>query len=123
MNMLDDIQNAIRQVNEAPAYRIEPTYAAPSIPIIRAPHLPDTTAYLSTDLLLNNTIGNSGQVLIVGTQPPTDPIELARREARLAVRRGLADVLAWLGQPVVNEPVLARLQSMQKPAKPIWMPR
>lgn len=79
------------------------------IPIVEARWMPDTWTIISVD-----PTRNGGQVLLVGTQPPRDPVALARREARLMVRRGLADVLEWLGQPVVNEPALARLRAVQR---------
>lgn len=78
------------------------------IPIIEAGWMPDTWAAISVD-----PIRNGGQVLFVGTRPPRDPVKRAGRDARLMVRRGLADVLEWLGEPVVNEPVLARLKAAQ----------
>lgn len=43
------------------------------------------------------------QSLFIGCRPLA-PLEQAGKDARLAVRRGLADVLEWLGQPVENEP-------------------
>ena len=42
-------------------------------------------------------------VVWVGAAPLSER-EAAMREARLHVRRGLADVLAWLGEAVENEP-------------------
>lgn len=87
------------------------------IPVIQHRWLPDDQVILSTD----PTRGGA-TVMLVGTMAPTDPVKLAGRDARLLVRRGLADVLAWLGQPVVNEPVLARLRAIGQPvneAEPI----
>lgn len=90
------------------------------IPIIQHRWLPDDQVILSTD----PTRGGA-TVMLVGTMAPTDPIKLAGREARLLVRRGLADVLEWLGEPVVNEPILARLRAMGEAADQhdIRMPR
>ena len=62
--------------------------------IITSAMLADDKAYLFADKLL------------VGTKPPSDPVKLAGRDARQMVRRGLSDVLEWLGRPVVTEPVL-----------------
>lgn len=41
--------------------------------------------------------------ILLGTCPLT-PIEEAGREARRIIRRGMADVLRWAGQPVDMEP-------------------
>lgn len=73
------------------------------LPIIQVPLMEDTWAAIShaSDL---------GPCALVGTKPP-DEMELVRREARLLVRRGLADVLEWLGRPVVNEPVLDAIRA------------
>lgn len=87
------------------------------IPVIEHRWLPDDQVILSTD-----PSRGGATVMLVGTMPPTDPVKLAGREARLMVRRGLADVLEWLGQPVINEPALARLRAMGQPAEPSWRP-
>jgi len=42
-------------------------------------------------------------VLFIGTRPLTD-VEYAGEEGRYLVRRGLADVLAWLGEDVGPPP-------------------
>lgn len=73
-----------------------------ALPVIESPYLPDTEVMLTPG------------AVVVGTQPPTDPLVLAGREARLRVRRGLADVLAWLGQPVANEPMAAYLRELAR---------
>lgn len=52
---------------------------------------------------LNPTLPDGETVVWVGVAPLSD-LEAAGREARLTVRRGLADVLAWLGEAVENEP-------------------
>lgn len=88
------------------------------IPIIEHPWMADDQIFISNDWGAND---RDGMLIVVGTKEP-DPVKLAGREARLAVRRGLADVLAWLGQPVVNEPVMARLRAEDVAPKPIWMP-
>lgn len=113
--MLDDIRRATQAVKDAPPFAIEPRYAPPAIPIIESPHLPDDQVIFSSDGT------GAPMVILVGTQPP-DPIKQAGRDARLLVRRGLADVLEWLGQPVINEPAMARLRATAKAPKPIWMP-
>lgn len=89
------------------------------IPIIENPHLPDDRMFISSDGSFTGE--HTTMVILVGTQPP-DPIKQAGRDARLLVRHGLADVLEWLGQPVVNEPVMATLRATAKAPKPIWMP-
>jgi hypothetical protein len=73
-----------------------------SLPLIETPYLPDTKMMLTPTAVL------------VGTAPPVGYVALAGREARLLVRRGLADVLTWLGEPVVNEPVLAYLREIHR---------
>lgn len=73
------------------------------LPIIEVPMMEDTWA-------ASSWANDLGSCVLVGTKPP-DEMELVRREARLLVRRGLADVLEWLGRPVVNEPVLAALKA------------
>lgn len=82
--------------------------SALSIPIIESPLLPDDQMILSSDGALT---GGAMMAILVGTRPP-DPIKQAGRDARLAVRRGLADVLDWLGEPVVNEPLMARIRDL-----------
>jgi hypothetical protein len=71
-----------------------------SIPIIESPYLPDDQMVMSSD---HGGVGAS--IVVVGTMPP-DPVKQAGRDARLLVRRGLADVLEWLGQDVVTEPLM-----------------
>lgn len=78
--------------------------------IVEVPWMPDDTAHIGTDYGLD---GLRAPSLLVGTKPP-DELGQLRREARLLVRRGLADVLEWLGQPVVNEPVLAVLKTQTR---------
>lgn len=78
---------------------------ASSIPIVENPYLPDHQMIIGSDLTITG-----GPILFVGTMPP-GPIKQAGREARLAVRRGLADVLAWLGQDVVTEPLMAAIRN------------
>jgi len=116
--MYEDLRHAqqlITDFAERP-YELEPLYVSTSIPIVEAGWMPDTWAAVAVD-----PIRNGRQVLYVGTQPPRDPVKIAGREARLMVRRGLADVLEWLGEPVVNEPVLARLRAMgQEPVLWKW---
>lgn len=53
--------------------------------------------------LRDGTVYADRRAIIIGTRP-LDPIEAAGREGRLIVRRGMADVLAWLGEPVNTEP-------------------
>jgi hypothetical protein len=65
-------------------------------------NLPDTQAVVMDGLL------------VVGMQPPTDPMDVVRREARLRVRLGLADVLEWLGEDVINEPHWLRLRLLAR---------
>jgi hypothetical protein len=59
-------------------------------------------------MLRDGRVINMGDVMLIGTHPLT-PLEAAGREARLTVRRGLADVLEWLGRPVENEPTGAEV--------------
>lgn len=118
MNMLDDLHKAKKLIEDTAGtiYQPEPLYVSTSIPIVEARWMPDTWAAVAAD-----PIRGGSQVLYVGTQPPRDPVKRAGREARLMVRRGLADVLEWLGQPVVNEPVMARLRATgQIPEEPVW---
>lgn len=71
-----------------------PDLAHPSLtsrPVIESPWLRDGV------VLVDRT------AVLVGTRPLTD-LQAAAREARLLVRRGMADVLVWLGEPVYNEP-------------------
>lgn len=49
-----------------------------------------------------------GGTIMIGTCPLT-PIQAAGREARLIVRRGMAEVLTWLGEPVYTEPTSAEI--------------
>lgn len=66
------------------------------LPVVESPYVADGT------LLLTSTRG--GRTVIVGVRPLTD-VEYAGQEGRYAVRQGLADVLAWLGEPVGPPPV------------------
>lgn len=87
------------------------------IPIIENPYLPDDQMIIGSDLTIT-----SGPVIFVGIQPP-DPIKQAGRDARLAVRRGLADVLAWLGEDVVTEPLMPAIRlraASDKRGLPPW---
>jgi hypothetical protein len=59
-------------------------------------------------MLRDGMVLQTENVILIGTRPLTE-LEAAGREARLAVRRGLADVLEWLGRPVMNEPTGAQL--------------
>ena len=43
------------------------------------------------------------EILWLGTKP-LHPLDEVGREARMLVREGLADVLEWLGEPVITEP-------------------
>lgn len=74
------------------------------MPIVLVPHIPDTTVWFAGEYSFYGQ-----RTLFVGTQLP-DLREQCRRQARMTVRRGLADVLEWLGEPVVTEPVLALLE-------------
>jgi hypothetical protein len=78
------------------------------MPIVQSAWLEDTKAYVST----NYDANGRRPVLLVGAKPP-EGLDAVRREARLIVRHGLADVLDWLGQPVINEPVMAVLRVYQ----------
>jgi hypothetical protein len=71
------------------------------IPVHLSPVLPDGQVFMSSDYA--DPFGNEQSILWIGSAPLTE-LAAARREARLAVRRGLADVLAWLGETVENEP-------------------
>lgn len=71
------------------------------IPVHLSPLLPDGQMFLSTDY--GNPFGSEQSIVWIGTAPLSDREQL-RREARLTVRRGLADVLGWLGEAVENEP-------------------
>lgn len=71
------------------------------VPVHLSPVLPDGQMCLSTDYA--DPFGPEQTVIWIGTAPLTE-VEAAKRDARLAVRRGLADVLAWLHEPVENEP-------------------
>ena len=71
------------------------------IPVHLSPALPDGRMVLASPESLYG--GGDHPILWVGTAPLT-PGAALRREARLMVRRGLADVLAWLGETVENEP-------------------
>lgn len=65
------------------------------IPVHLSPLLPDGKVY---------DVRGPGQAIVWIGCAPLDEHEQAQRDARLAVRRGLADVLTWLGEPVENEP-------------------
>lgn len=80
----------------------------PGMSIIENPWFPDDQMFLTSDPAHT---GGAWAVIVVGTMPP-DPIKQAGRDARLAVRRGLADVLAWLGEDVVTEPLMARIRNL-----------
>jgi hypothetical protein len=71
------------------------------IPVHLSPLLPDGRMVLASAQHLYG--GGDHPILWIGTAPLTDREQL-RREARLTVRRGLADVLGWLGEAVENEP-------------------
>lgn len=89
------------------------------ISIIENDWLPDDQMFLTSD---PTHTGGAWAIIIVGTCPP-DPIKQAGREARLAVRRGLAEVLEWLGEDVVNEPLMARIKGLAASGKrglPPW---
>lgn len=57
---------------------------------------------------------------------PTDPVEEAGRDARRFVREGMADVLAWLGQPVLVEPtteeILTDLRATKGESRFVFQP-
>ena len=53
--------------------------------------------------LRDGTVLMMGRTMHVGTRPLT-VLEQAGKDARMIVRRGMADVLAWLGEAVDNEP-------------------
>lgn len=74
--------------------------------IVFNPHLKDGTVLWFNEYAGFNRPGSSAtlhQQMVIGTRPLTD-LEKAGQEARLVVRRGLADVLEWLGQRVDNTP-------------------
>lgn len=54
-------------------------------------------------LRLDGDVLDTGDLLLVGMRPLTD-LEFAREEGRYLVRRGMADVLAWLGETVGPAP-------------------
>lgn len=67
------------------------------VPVVLHPALSDGKVIVANDL------ARGGQMVVwIGTY--ADEFDRAAREARLTVRRGLADVLAWLGETVENEP-------------------
>jgi hypothetical protein len=70
------------------------------IPVHLSTLLPDGEMALSVDYGL---YGDDHAIVWIGCAP-LDEHEQAKRDARRTVRRGLADVLAWLGEPVENEP-------------------
>lgn len=76
------------------------------IPVHVSPTLPDGVMVLAHPEHLYG--GGDHPILWIGAAPLTD-LEAAAREARLTVRRGLADVLTWLGEPVENEPTGAEI--------------
>lgn len=87
--------------------------------IIENMFLPDDQMFLTSDQAIT---GGAAMVIVVGTCPP-DPIKQAGRDARLAVRRGLADVLEWLGEDVVTEPLMAAIRERarrQERGLPSW---
>jgi hypothetical protein len=89
------------------------------ISVIENNWLPDDQMFLTSDPAQT---GGAWAVIVVGTRPP-DPIKQAGRAARLLVRRGLADVLEWLGEDVVNEPLMARIKALAASGKgglPPW---
>jgi hypothetical protein len=67
------------------------------IPVMKQPMLSDGRVVLAND-------GTRGGQMVVWIGTCADEFDRAARDARLTVRRGLADVLAWLGEPVENEP-------------------
>ncbi len=80
-----------------------------SIPVVTSDVIPDGEAWI---------IGPSGpgayEYLALGTGPISDS-EWCRREALRIVQTGLADVLAWLGEPPWSPPargveILARIR-------------
>lgn len=71
--------------------------------LLGVPVVPDRYLADGTTLVIDTRPTGGARIVLVGTRPLTT-LEAAGREARLIVRRGLADVLAWLGQPVENEP-------------------
>lgn len=91
----------------------------PGMSVIESPWLPDDQMFLTSDPAYT---GGAWSVIVVGTMPP-DPIKQAGRDARLHVRRGLADVLEWLGEDVVTEPLMARIKGLAASGKrglPSW---
>jgi hypothetical protein len=74
----------------------------------------------TTTALADGRIAIIGDHVYLGTRPLTTR-EAAAREARLIVRRGLADVLEWLGEPVEIYPtsaeILERFQAMNDARK------
>lgn len=67
------------------------------VPVVLQPALSDGKVIVANDP------ARRGQMVVwIGTY--ADEFDRAGREARLTVRRGLADVLAWLGEAVENEP-------------------
>lgn len=74
--------------------------------VILNPQLKDGTVLWFNEYAGISLLGSGAtmtQQMVIGTRPLTD-LEKAGQEARLAVRRGLADVLDWLGQRVDNTP-------------------
>lgn len=72
------------------------------VPVVLEPLLSDGKIWLTNDW------SRGGQmVLWIGTY--ADEMDRAARDARLMVRRGLADVLGWLGETVENEPTGAEI--------------
>ncbi len=93
--ILANIRRATQQI-AASGYRPD-TYWS-HIPIRADPNLKDGTVLRFT----------SPAMVIIGTMKLSEH----REEARLIVREGLADVLAWLGEPVepvTGEQIMARM--------------
>lgn len=85
-------------MTDTPLYVEAPWSQLTGIPVRKHPLLPDGQVIVTSF----NVVPVSGPVVLIGTY--STELTRAARSARLAVRRGLADVLAWLGQPVENEP-------------------
>ncbi|MFC0626160.1 hypothetical protein [Kribbella deserti] len=73
-----------------------------TLPVVESPYLPEGTCYVT------RTFSGRAEVLLVGGY--LDPVQKAGREARMIVRRGLADVLEWLGEPVELPTVMSALR-------------
>lgn len=80
------------------------------IPVMEHRWLPDGQVIMTSF----NAVPVAGPAVLVGTCPLSE-LEQAGRDGRLAVRRGLADVLEWLGHPVENEPTGKQILAMLRP--------